>query len=295
MNIDLGKVSLFGEFAVSSNGGLAGIGGMNAYLAERFIFTILYHDYGKDYHNLFAYPFAESSALLNEQGLYFGFKALLLSRLSLSGYVDYYKFPWLRYQTDAPSVGSDYVMQLDYNPTRNTTMYFRYRHREKQENYSSEYDYIPLLSDISINEFRFFVSYQAFDFLIFKNRIDFTSYQNIFEEKEYGYLMYQDILYRPELFPVELTFRYALFDTDGYDSRIYTYENDILYAFSVPSYFDKGQRVYLMLKWRALEQLNVWFRIGRLIYSDRTTVGSGTDLINENHKTEIKVQVQIKL
>jgi hypothetical protein len=50
-----------------------------------------------------------------------------------------------------------------------------------------------------------------------------------------------------------------------------------------------------MLKWRALEQLNVWFRIGRLIYSDRTTVGSGTDLINENHKTEIKVQVQIKL
>lgn len=295
MNIDLGKVSLFGEFAVSSNGGLAGIGGVNAYLAERFIFTVLYHDYGRDYHNLFAYPFAESSALLNEQGLYFGFKALLLPRLSLSGYVDYYKFPWLRYQTDAPSVGSDYVMQLDYNPTQNTTMYFRYRHRDKQENYSSEYDYIPLLSDISRNEFRFFISYQPFDFLIFKNRIDFTTYQNEFEEKQYGYLMYQDILYRPEIFPVELTFRYALFDTDGYDSRIYTYENDILYAFSVPSYFDKGQRVYLMLKWRAFEQLNVWFRVGRLIYSDRTTVGSGSDLINENHKTEIKVQVQIKL
>ncbi|MCB2207648.1 MAG: helix-hairpin-helix domain-containing protein [Bacteroidetes bacterium] len=295
LNIDLGKVSLFGEFSASSNGGLAGIGGINAYLHERFIFTVLYHDYGKDYHNLFSYPFSESSALLNEQGLYFGFKALLLPGVSLSGYIDYYKFPWLRYQTDAPSLGSDYTTQLDYSPSRNTSMYFRYRHRNKQENYSGEYDYIPMLSDISRNEFRFFISYQPFDFLIFKNRIDFTRYKEEFKGQENGYLMYQDILYRPEVFPVELTFRYALFDTDGYDSRIYTYENDILYAFSVPSYFDKGQRVYLMLKWRALEQLNVWFRVGRLIYSDRATVGSGTDLINENQKTEIKVQVQIKL
>lgn len=295
LNIDLGKLSLFGEFSVSSNGGLAGIGGVNAYLSERFIFTILYHDYGKDYHNLLAYPFSESSAFLNEQGLYFGFKAFILPRLSLSGYLDYYKFPWLRYQTDAPSIGSDYVLQLDYNPSRNTSMYFRYRNRNKQENYSDDYDYIPVLSDISRNEFRFFISYQPFDFLIFKNRIDFTSYEEEFEEKESGYLIYQDILYRPDVFPVEVTFRYALFDTDGYDSRIYTYENDILYAFSVPSYFDKGQRIYLMLKWRALEQLNIWFRIGRLVYSDRNTVGSGSDLINENHKTEIKIQLQVKL
>ncbi len=295
MNIDLGKISLFGEFSASSNGGLAGIGGINAYLHERFIFTVLYHDYGKSYQNLFSYPFSESSALLNEQGLYFGLKTLLLPGLSLSGYIDYYKFPWLRYQTNAPSLGSDYVAQLDYNPTRKTGMYFRFRHRNKQENHSEDYDYLPLLANITRNEFRFFISYQPFDFLIFKNRIDFTSYSEEFKESEKGYLIYQDILYRPETFPVEVTFRYALFDTDGYDSRIYTYENDILYAFSVPSYFDKGQRIYMMLRWSALKQLNVWLRMGRLIYSDRNTVGSGSDLINKNHKTELKIQVQLKL
>lgn len=295
LNIDLGKVSLFGEFSASSNGGLAGLGGINAYLHERFIFTVLYHDFGKDYHNLYSYPFSESSALLNEQGLYFGFKTLLFPRLSLSGYIDYYKFPWLRYQIDAPSVGSDYIAQLDYNPSRNTSMYFRYRHKNSQENYSDEYDYIPLLSDISRNEFRFFISYRPFNFLILKNRVDFTSFKKEFDGKENGYLIYQDILYRPEKFPLEVTFRYALFDTDGYDSRIYTYENDILYAFSVPSYFDKGQRVYLMLRWRVYEQLNAWFRLGRLIYSSRNTVGSGSDLINGNHKTEVKVQLQLKL
>ena len=145
------------------------------------------------------------------------------------------------------------------------------------------------------NEFRFFVSYQPFEFLVFKNRLDFTSYKQEFEGTENGYLIYQDILYRPKKFPLELTFRYALFDTDGYDSRIYTYENDVLYAFSVPSYFDAGQRMYLMAKWKVLEQLNVWFRLGRLIYSERNTVGSGSDLINKNHKTEIKVQLQLKL
>jgi len=295
LNIDLNKISFFGEFSASSNGGLAGIGGINAYLHERFIITVLYHDFGKDYHNLYSNPFSESSALLNEQGLYIGFNALLLPKVSLTGYIDYYKFPWLRYQTDAPSLGRDYNAQLNYNPDRNTIMYFRFRHKKKQENYSGDYDYIPLLSDINRNEFRFFVSYRPFDFLILKNRIDFTTYKQEFEGTENGYLIYQDIMYRPHEFPLEITFRYALFDTDGYDSRIYTYENDILYAFSVPSYFDKGQRVYLMLKWKALKQMNLWFRISRTIYANRTTVGSGSDLINGNHKTEVKVQLQIKL
>lgn len=294
-NIELGKVSLFGELSASLDGGVAGIGGANAYLNERFIFTLLYHNYAKDYHNLYAYPFSEGSALLNEKGLYFGFKMLIFPGLSLSGYIDNSKFPWLRYQTDAPSKGIEYVTQIDYNPTANVSMYFRYRHRAKQENYSGEYEYLPKLANIVRNEYRFFISYQPFNFLILKNRFDFIDNQEEFNGTENGYLVYQDILYRPEKFPLELTFRYNIFDTDGYDSRIYTYENDVLYAFSVPSFFDKGQRIYLMAKWRIYKHLNLWFRLGRLIYANRNTVGSGSDLINSHHKTEIKVQLQLKL
>jgi len=295
LNFDFNKFGLFGEFAVSSNGGLAGIGGINTLISERFTFTLVYHNYGKDYHNFYNNPFSESNAMTNESSIYFGFKALLHKKWTLTGYIDHFWFPWLRYRTDGPSIGRDYQLQLNYTTTRNMNMYFRYRFKQKQENYAGTYDYTNKLADVNRHEFRIFLSYHIFDFLLFKNRADLTYYKQEFSDKEFGYLIYQDILYRPEKFPLEVTFRYALFDTRSYDSRIYTYENDVLYAFSIPAYFDKGQRIYVMLRWKALKQMDIWLKIARTTYSNKSVIGSGSDEIDGNHKTEVKVQARIKL
>jgi len=61
-------------------------------------------------------------------------------------------------------------------------------------------------------------------------------------------LLLQDIYYRFDSFPVTLWFRYCLFSTDSWDSRLYTYENDILYSFSIPALSGEGSRSYLMAK-----------------------------------------------
>jgi len=174
-------------------------------------------------------------------------------------------------------------------------MYFRYRFKQKEENYAEPYDYTDKLTNVDRHEIRVFLNYQVFDFLIFKNRADFVMFRKDPADYEFGYLIYQDILYRPEKFPLEATFRYVLFDTRSYDSRIYTYENDVLYAFSIPAYFDIGQRVYLMLRWSAVKQLDIWLKIARTTYSNRSVIGSGSDEIDGNHKTEVKVQIRFKL
>lgn len=294
LNLSFRKVNVFGEFSGSSPGGFAGLAGVNAYLHDRFVLTVLYHNYAKDYHNLYANPYAVSSSLANEKGLYFGFRALIAKNLSMSGYADHFEFPWLRYGTDSPSIGKDYLLQLNYSISTDVEMYLRYRYRFQQENFSAAYDYVPRIANVYRNEVRFFLSYTVFQSLTFKNRIDYILFKKEFEEQESGYLIYQDILYRPPKFPLEISFRYALFDTKGYDSRIYAYENDVLYAFSVPSYFDRGQRFYLMIRYKALKNLNVWFRIARTKFENRLTVGSGSDEIKGNVKTEIKMQVQLK-
>ncbi len=295
LNFDFNKFGLFGELSASSNGGLAGIGGLNALLSDRFTFTLVYHNYGKDFQNLYNNPFSVSNAMQNESGIYFGFRALVHKKWTLSGYIDHYWFPWLKYRIDGPSVGRDYLLQLSYTTARNMNMYFRYRFKQKQQNYAEPYDYTEKLIDLNRHEFRVFLNYQVFDFLIFKNRLDMIMYKEEFHEQEFGYLIYQDILYRPERFPLEATFRYALFDTRSYDSRIYTYENDVLYAFTIPAYFNKGQRIYLMLRWKALKQLDVWLRLARTTYFNRTSIGSGSDEIDGKRKTEVKVQVRLKL
>jgi hypothetical protein len=295
LNLSFRKVNFFGELSGSNPGGLAGLAGLNAFLNDRFVFTVFYHNYAKDYHNLFANPFAISSTLANEKGVYFGFRALLAKNFSMTGYADHFEFPWLRYGTNSPSIGKDYLLQLNYSVGNDVEMYFRYRYRFQQENFSDVYDYSHLVADVFRNELRFNLSYTVFESIVFKNRIDFVLYQKEFEDQKRGYSIYQDVLYRPDKFPLEITFRYALFNTEGYDSRIYAYENDVLYAFSVPSYFDKGQRIYLMFRYRALKNLNIWLRIARTKFSNRLTVGSGSDEIEGNAKTEIKVQLQLSL
>ena len=295
LNLGFNKLGFFGEFSGSSNGGMAGIAGINTFLSDRMTFTIVYHNYGKNYQNFYNNPYAESSAISNETGVYFGFKALLHKRWSLSGYVDHFQYPWLRYRTNGPSIAKDYLLQLNFTTAQNMNMYFRYRFKQKQENYTEPYDYTKKLATLNRHEIRIFLNYRVFDFLIFKNRIDLISFKEEFKDQEFGYLIYQDILYRPARFPLEATFRYALFDTKSYDSRIYTYENDVLYAFTIPAYFDKGQRFYLLLRWKTLKQLDIWLRIARTTYFNRTTIGSGSDEINGNQKTEIKIQVRLKL
>jgi hypothetical protein len=291
---NLENVNFFGEFSGSTDGGLAGIAGINTFLDERFFLTMVYHNYGKEYQNLYSNPFAESSAIANEAGVYFGFKALIHSYLSISGYVDHYQFPWLKYRVSSPSVGRDYLAQINFSSTKDINAYIRYRYKNKQENYKEDYSYMPLIGDIQRHELRFFVAYNISPNIIFKNRIDMVIYKNDFSPKEQGYLIYQDIMYRPEHFPVEATFRYSLFATDGYNSRIYTYENDVLYAFSVPSYFDKGQRWYLMLKWKIVPQATIWLRYARTTYFNKNTIGSSNDLIDGNYKSEVKIEVKIR-
>ena len=53
--------------------------------------------------------------------------------------------------------------------------------------------------------------------------------------------------------------------------------------------------LYLMFKLDAFRNVDLWFRIGRTIFRDKTTIGSGADEIISNHKTEIKIQAKIRL
>ena len=89
--------------------------------------------------------------------------------------------------------------------------------------------------------------------------------------------------------------RYALFDTDSYNSRIYAYESDILYAFSIPAYYSKGSRLYFNLKYTLRDFLDIWLRYSQTYYSDLDVISSGLNQINGNAKSEIKVQVRIKI
>jgi len=102
-------------------------------------------------------------------------------------------------------------------------------------------------------------------------------------------------LFKPKKLPFDLSLRYVLFDTDSYDTRIYSYENNALYVFAVPAYFYQGSRAYAMIRYSFLRKCDLWVRYGVFIYDNRTSISSGAEQINGNKKSDITVLFRVKL
>ncbi len=108
-----------------------------------------------------------------------------------------------------------------------------------------------------------------------------------------GVLAYQEIKYTFKRVPLKLSARIALFDTKDYDSRIYAYEQDVLYGFSTPAFYDRGTRFYFLATYKPLRWLSFWIKYAHTFMDNRFSFGSGNDLIEGRYKPEIKVQVRL--
>jgi hypothetical protein len=56
--------------------------------------------------------------------------------------------------------------------------------------------------------------------------------------------------------------RYCIFRTDNWDSRLYAYENDLLYSFSVPALSGEGSRSYIMIVWKTGKFIDLRIKYG---------------------------------
>ena len=79
--------------------------------------------------------------------------------------------------------------------------------------------------------------------------------------------------------------RFAFYSTGGYNSRLYAYENDLLYSFSVPALYGKGIRAYFNLQQKFGNQFTLWLKFATTHQFASTSVDSST-------KSEVKFQVR---
>jgi hypothetical protein len=77
-----------------------------------------------------------------------------------------------------------------------------------------------------------------------------------------GTMIVQDISYRLRHPAMALWLRYGIFRTGSWDARLYAYENDLVYSFSVPAFSGTGERIYLMLDWEIIKSMNLRIKYG---------------------------------
>lgn len=289
--------NFFGEAAMSKNGGKAFVNGLIVSLDPRLALTVLYRDYQRNYQNLVSNGFAEGSMATNEKGTYVGIAARPINTITLTAYCDRFEFPWMRFQSNVPSsYGTDYLAQMNYTPSKKLDMYFRIRERHYQKNTSDPEADIDYLGPVKQVNYRFNIGYSILPSVKLKNRIELVDYKLENNRTQKGYLAYQDFNYNKVGSPISVTLRYALFQTDSYDSRIYAYESEIPGVYSILANYYRGSRFYILLDYNITKRIELWVRYSQTFYDNKDVISEGSlSEIQGNTKSEIKAQLRFRL
>jgi hypothetical protein len=288
------NLHFFGEAAISSGFDKAFINGLILSASSRIDMSLLYRNISKSYQALYTSAFTESTYPNNEKGLYAGISVRPNNFWRIDAYADLYKFPWLRFRVDAPSTGADYLIQLDYKPNKILEIYTRYHAESKAINVNPDQLTLSPVIQQPKKNWRTQVSYKVNASITLRNRIELVWFDKKGVSAEQGFLSYFDFIYKPLLKPYSGSLRLQYFETDGYNSRLYAYENDVLYSFSIPVFYDKGYRYYININYDINKKLSLWVKWGQTIYSNKTRIGSGLDEIPGNTKSEIKLQAMYR-
>ncbi len=301
-----GRFLLFGEGAVCRNNALdsaqsnispAAIVGAEFVMNNSHRLSSQARYYSPTYHSLHASSLGQNGYPQNEIGAALYYQGRLPGDIEVTASVDYFWFPHMKYLVYASSRGHEYRLDL-YHPFRHVrglTVNLKYRFKEKGKNIipSTMVDGAYRLEQTYRHQIQGNIEYGRGPWR-WVTRIAYANYRGDETEANGGWLLYEDIQFRPQRIPLTLTARLALFDVDDYEARLFAVESDFVYQYSSAVYQNEGCRFYLLLRYDISQYWNVGFKYGITAYSDQETFGSGYDLINANHRQQWRIQVRLK-
>jgi DNA uptake protein and related DNA-binding proteins len=264
LNYSFKNFAFFSEVAQTLDHGNGMVLGVLTNASPKLDLSFLYRRFQKDFYSFYSNALSENSTPQNETGFYSGWKYTINKVYSLSGYVDFFQFPWLRYRSYSPSYGTEWLLRFNFKPSKTTLFFVQAREESKLRNTTSESNQYETATGVKRN-YWINVDYQASPKLKMKTRAQFSTYQfdgNLTQ----GTVLLQDVSVHAGKFTI--SGRYALFDTDDYDNRLYIHEQDVWLAFSFPPYFGKGTRQYILLEYKLNKKIDVWLRWSQTHYRD---------------------------
>ena len=274
-----------GETAIARNGSVATINMVQYRPSGILNLSLLHRHYPISYNALHAQAFSEGSRVQNERGLYVGVGSQPLPKFNVTAYIDLIRFPWVLYGVDTPSKAIDFYLLGSYSFSRGKFLEARYKLKRKEKNRAvpdvsarSVIPYTTKNSDCAIPTARATAE--------FRTTADMAAYSEKNSSAEFGYMISQSVSYRGKA-PLTGDVYLAWFDADSYNARLYSYESNLLSTFYMPSFYGKGIRFALSAKYQLLPGLALSVKLGHTRYFNRDTIGSGTELIDGNRRTDL--------
>ena len=260
-----GKVDVWGEVATShtEQWGWGTIMGVRVNPISDFNLLAIYRYYSPEYENIYANALSSKTRVYNEHGGYLGVEYNRLRNWQLSLFGDVWKEG---YETMAQA---DFVSPKDYK------MHMRLRAKRKNEidTYSARWNGVWSLGQWKL-----------------KTQVDANMVYA--EEKwNYGLSVFQDVEYRFVEVPIVLQFRAQAFDAREWNNRVYMYENDVLYAYSIPFVYGFGGRFWLNARYKINDTFAVYLRVSETVYQGAWAVAHD----KKHTRTDVHALLRVKL
>jgi hypothetical protein len=280
-NLFIRKILLYGEGTATNKSKYALIQGLSFRPADRLTINLLFRNYTPGFTSFYGHGPGSGSKTSNEMGILGNFTFEAAKHLFVSGGTDLEKFPWLKYRCSAPSRGIRKELKITWLPGEKITFEAAYNFNESMYD-DDTIQRIPNQVNSITRSFKASFRYAVDANLSLGARSDYKIAEPTGSR---GFVLCQDINYIFRKIPVTIWFRYCLFSTGDWASRIYTYENDLLYSFSIPALSGKGSRTYLMVRWKMND-----FAEMRIKYGMTSVVSNG---IMAENTDEIKMQLRV--
>lgn len=296
IRLNVGTATIFGEIARSSNGSLGGITGTEISIIETTDIALAYRNYALDFQSIFGSGFGEQSSPQNETGFFTGIRQQIGSKLELNAFVDFFGTHGPRFRNTRPTSGFDWLARLDFEPLDKFVIYIQVKAKSWEQEFDT-FDSFGRETLMMGKETRFntrlHMEYFIHENVRLRTRLDLVRHTKTLSKPSIGYLMYQDVRFTPSA-NLTVDARITVFETDNFNSRVFQFENDLLYVMSNAMLFDQGQRSYIVVRYRPSTHFTFRMKAATTLYENRQTIGSGLDLIQGRRKTDLGLQFQVK-
>ena len=297
----------FGEIARGPTGAVGGLGGALASFGTLDA-LVIGRAYPRDLSMLHGYAFGErNGAGQNETGLYTGVRVRPSRAWTVQAYLDQYRFPWLRFNVPRPTRGHEARLTVEHRPRR----WLRLTLQAKTETRETGIDVAGTVPGSAVagvapetrQSVRLQGEWAANRELRFRSRVEAVRFVPVEAAlgdaapedaaPRTGALLYQDVRWQVRD-GLRLDARLTLFSTDGFDARLYTYENDLAGVFAVPVLFGQGARTYLLATVQPIPRMSIQAKVSATVLRRVRSIGSGANAVPGDRVRDLGLQLRYR-
>ncbi len=291
MRIRYRQIVGWSEYAVNYGGKSASQTGVLISLGRRWSSSLVLRDYKPGYFSFDSNAFGERSAgPENERGIFLGLSFRPRKKWTITSYLDTYNFPWLTYTASAPGTGIEYFISSQRQLKNGLQITLDYRIEEKPENFRDDLASLQQVKVAINRQVGIYLSKRMNPQVEMRFRYRWKQVKQG-PTTVTGSAAYQEIIL--SLRRWDISYRFTLFDSENYLSRIYFYERDIWGSFTLPAYFGKGISQYLLIRFRMSRWCDLWVRAG-ISRGMKARANNGVYSMREEKKL-VSCQVRINL